>query len=63
VPKLGEMFKLYIAAKECIIGVVLLQEKDGKEFPATYISRCLLDVETRYMFIEKLCFFSILSMR
>jgi hypothetical protein len=31
-PKLGEAFKMCIAAQECVIGAVLLQEKDGKEF-------------------------------
>jgi hypothetical protein len=34
---------------------VLLQEEDGKEFPVAYMSRCLLDTETRYVFMEKLC--------
>jgi hypothetical protein len=61
-PKLGEMFKLYIAAKECVIGTTMLQEKNGKEFLVIYISWPLLDAETRYVFIEKFGFFSILSM-
>jgi hypothetical protein len=40
----------------------MLQEKNGKEFLVIYISWHLLDVETRYVFIEKFGFFSILSM-
>jgi hypothetical protein len=46
---------MYIAAQELLIGVVLLQEEDGKEFLVAYMSRRLLDAETRYVFMEKLC--------
>jgi hypothetical protein len=37
-----------------VIGAVLLQEEDGKEFLAAYVSRRLLDAETWYVFMEKL---------
>jgi hypothetical protein len=40
--------------QEWVIRVVLLQE-DGMEFPVAYMSRCLLDAETWYVFVEKLC--------
>jgi ribonuclease HI len=53
-PKTRNPFKMYIAAQEWIIGAVLLQEEDGKEFPVAYVSRRLLDAETRYVFVEKL---------
>jgi hypothetical protein len=46
---------MYIAAQEWVIGAILLQEEDGKEFPVAYVSRCLLDAETWYVFVEKLC--------
>jgi hypothetical protein len=55
-PKSGEPFRLYIAASEDIIGAVLTQEFEAKEHTITYVSRRLLDTETRYSFIEKLCF-------
>jgi hypothetical protein len=32
-----------------------LLEEDGKEFLVAYVSRHLLDAETRYVFMEKLC--------
>jgi hypothetical protein len=48
-------FKMYIAAQERIIGAILLQEEDGKEFLVAYVSQRLLDAETRYVFVEKLC--------
>jgi hypothetical protein len=53
-PKAGNPFRMYIATQERVIGAVLLQE-DGKEFLIAYVSQCLLDAETRYVFVGKLC--------
>jgi hypothetical protein len=55
-PKSGEPFGLYIAAQEDVIGVVLTQEFKAKVHVVTYVSRRLLDAETRYSVVEKLCF-------
>ena len=54
-PKARMPFWLYIAAKDNVIGAVLTEEEDGKEYIMTYLSHCLLDTETRYVFIERLC--------
>ena len=54
-PRRGFPFRLYIAAEDKVIGAVLTQETEGKEHVITYLSRRLIDAETRYMFIEKLC--------
>jgi hypothetical protein len=54
-PKTGNPFKMYIATQECVIGAVPLQEEDGKEFSVAYVSRRLVDAETRDVFVEKLC--------
>jgi hypothetical protein len=54
-PKVGNPFKMYIATQERVIGAILLQEEDDKEFLVAYVSRHLLDAETRYVFMEKLC--------
>jgi hypothetical protein len=54
-PQVGVSFRLYIAAEDKVIGVVLTQEAGGKEHVITYLSRRLVDAETRYTFIEKLC--------
>jgi hypothetical protein len=48
-------FRLYIVAEDIVIGVVLTQVTDDKEHIITYLSRHLIDAETRYSFIEKLC--------
>ena len=42
-----------MAAEDKIIGVVLTRETEGKEYIITYLSRRLIDAETRYTFIEK----------
>jgi hypothetical protein len=38
-----------------VIGAVLMQVMEGKEYIITYLSRGLINAETRYSFIEKLC--------
>jgi hypothetical protein len=54
-PVAGTPFQLYIIAEDAVIGVILTQVMEGKEHIITYLSRCLINVETRYSFIEKLC--------
>ena len=44
-----------MAAEDKVIGTVLTQETEGKEYVITYVSRRLIDAETRYIFIEELC--------
>jgi hypothetical protein len=50
-------FTLYIIAEDKVIGAVMTQETEGKEHVVTYLSRRLVDAETRYTFIEKLCLY------
>jgi hypothetical protein len=54
-PRAGVPFRSYIASEDKVIGAVLTQETEGKEHVVTYLSRRLVDAETRYTFIEKLC--------
>jgi hypothetical protein len=54
-PKNGFPFRSYIAAEDKVIGAILTQESEGKEHAITYLCRRLVDAETRYIFIEKLC--------
>ena len=53
-PHQGKPFKLYISADDQTIGSALMQEFEGKERVVFYLSRRLLDLETRYSPIEKL---------
>jgi hypothetical protein len=48
-------FRLYIAAEDAVIGVVLTEVMEGKEYIITYLSWLFIDAEIRYSFIEKLC--------
>ncbi len=48
-------FRLYLSADEKSIGSILIQEFEGKERAIFYLSRRLLDAETRYSSVEKLC--------
>ena len=54
-PKRGIPFRLYVAAEDKVIGAVLTQETEGKEYVITYVGRWLIDAEIKYTFIEKLC--------
>jgi hypothetical protein len=54
-PMVGIPFRLYIAAKDVVIEAVLTQVTEGKEHNITYLSQRLIDAETRYSFIKKLC--------
>jgi hypothetical protein len=49
------LFWLYIIDEDGLIGAVSMQVMDGKEHVIAYLSRCLIDAKTRYLFIEKLC--------
>jgi hypothetical protein len=51
----GIPFRLYIIAEDAVIDVVLMQVIEGKEDIITYLSQCLIDAETTYSFIKKLC--------
>jgi hypothetical protein len=51
----GIQFRLYISTEDAVIGVVLTQVTEGKEHIITYFRWHLIDAETRYCFIKKLC--------
>jgi hypothetical protein len=54
-PEIGGAFKLHVAATNKVIGAILAQEDAGKEFAVAYMSRRMLDAETRYTHVERLC--------
>ncbi|KAL5779523.1 hypothetical protein ACOSQ2_010260 [Xanthoceras sorbifolium] len=53
-PKEGETLLLYLAVSETAVSAVLVREEDGKQLPEYYISKTLLNAETRYTQLEKL---------
>jgi ribonuclease HI len=54
-PQLNKPFKLCVAANTQTIGSAHIQAFEGKERVVAYLSRKLLDPETRYSAAEKLC--------
>jgi hypothetical protein len=54
-PQLNKLFNLYVVDDTQTIGSALIQEFEGKERVVAYLSRKLLDLETRYSAAEKLC--------
>ena len=65
-PQQGKPFKLYLSTDGMVIGSALIQEFEGKERVIYYLSRRLVDAETRYSTIEKFClclYFSCIKLR
>jgi len=54
-PQQRKPFKLYLSTDGMVIGSALIQEFEGKERVIYYLIRRLVDAETRYLAIEKLC--------
>jgi hypothetical protein len=52
--KVGFPYRLYVAATNRTLGAVLTQDHAGKEYAIAYLSRRMIDVETRYAHMEKL---------
>ena len=53
-PDYQKDFKLYLAAADTTIAMVLVQEDDGIEHPVYYLSKNLNDTESKYSYVEKL---------
>jgi len=65
-PQQGKSFRLYLSTDGVVIGSALIQKFEGKEDVIYYLSRRLVDAETRYSAIEKLClclYFSCIKLR
>jgi hypothetical protein len=54
-PQQGRLFYIYLSVGDTSIASVVVQVYDGKEKVVFYLSRRMLDTETRYPEIEKLC--------
>ena len=53
-PVEGESLFLYIAVSVTAVSDVLIREKRSEQKPIFYVSKTLLDAETRYPMMEKL---------
>ena len=59
----GETLILYLAVSEFSISAVLIREEGQAQNPVYYVSKRLLDAETRYTSMEKLAYALILASR
>ena len=62
-PKMGETLIIYLAVSEHAISAVLVREEEGIQYPVYYVSKRMLDAETRYTNMEKLAYALILASR
>ena len=53
-PLLGEVLLLYLVVSEHAVSAVLIREEGSKQLPIYYVSKALLDAETRYSHLENL---------
>ncbi|XP_013617538.1 PREDICTED: uncharacterized protein LOC106324061 [Brassica oleracea var. oleracea] len=62
-PVEGEPLFMYMAVSTIAVSGVLIREERGEQKPIFYISKTLLDAETRYPLMEKLAFVVVTSAR
>ena len=53
-PTAGETLQLYLAVSSKAVSAVLSREAENQQLPVYYVSKSLLDAETRYTSLEKL---------
>ena len=59
----GEPLYLYLAVTEHAISAALIREEERMQLPVYYVSKRLLDAESRYPLIEKLTFCLLMASR
>nr|XP_017247956.1 PREDICTED: uncharacterized protein LOC108219166 [Daucus carota subsp. sativus] len=62
-PVEGETLILYLAVSRYSVSAVLVKEEKDVQFPVYYVSKRLLDAETRYTSMEKLVYTLVLAAR
>jgi ribonuclease HI len=50
----GEPLSLYLAVSGSAVSAVLVKDHEGQQHPVYYVSKSLLDAESRYSYLEKL---------
>lgn len=53
-PEEGESLSLYLVVSNNAISAILAKDLEGQQHPIYYVSKSLLDAETRYSYLEKL---------
>ncbi|KAF5774546.1 putative integrase, catalytic core, ribonuclease H domain, ribonuclease H-like superfamily [Helianthus annuus] len=53
-PEKGDVLSLYLAVSSTAVSAVLVKDHEGTQYPIYYVSKSLLDAESRYSYLEKL---------
>lgn len=53
-PEVDEPLFLYMAVSRTTVSAVLVKDHEGQQHPVYYVSKTLLDAESRYSYLEKL---------
>ncbi|KAF5795600.1 putative nucleotidyltransferase, Ribonuclease H [Helianthus annuus] len=53
-PEKGDVLSLYLAVSSKAVSAVLVKDHEGTQHPVYYVSKSLLDAESRYSHLEKL---------
>ncbi|KAJ0947497.1 putative ribonuclease H [Helianthus annuus] len=53
-PEKGDVLSLYLAVSSTAVSAVLVKDHEGTQYPIYYVSKSLLDAESRYSHLEKL---------
>ena len=62
-PKDGEKLIIYLGVSQHALSSALVRWEDGVQYPVYYISKSLVDAETRYKPMEKLAYYLIIASR
>ncbi|KAK0570714.1 hypothetical protein LWI29_005357 [Acer saccharum] len=62
-PKDSETLFIYLAVSDTAVSAVLVREEDSNQHPVYYVSKTLLDAETRYSRLEKLALALVMAAR
>ena len=60
-PKDGEKLIVYLGVSQHALSSALVREEDGVQYPVYYVSKSLVDAETKYTPMEKLAYCLIIA--
>ena len=59
----GEKLYLYLVVSKEVVSATLIREEDKVQWPVYYVSKRILDVETKYLELEKLALALVIASR
>ena len=62
-PKDNKTLLMYLAVSNTAVSAILFREENDRQYPVYYVSKALLDAETRYSRLEKLALALVVAVR